>query len=1438
MVVEWNRTAAPYPQTGLAQLVAEQVARTPDAAAVTFGVGGCTLTFAELDRRAERLAGRLRAAGVGPGVLVGVYLRRSADLVVALVAVVRAGGAYVPLDPDFPWRRLALMLADCGAPVILTEPGLAGGLPPHAAAVVCVDEGAEGEGSAAGAGPDDLAYVVYTSGSTGRPKGVEIPNRALVNLLAALGERPGMGPGDVLVAVTTVSFDMAAIELWLPLVTGAHMIMETRAVASDPRRLMAALDAAGATVFQATPATWLMLVEAGWPGRPGLRALCGGEAMPVDLARQLLDRDLELWNLYGPTETTVWSTAARVTDAELAAPIGRPLANTTVYVLDAGMEPVGLGEVGELYIGGVGLARGYLGQPALTAERFVADPFDPSPAARLYQTGDLARWRPDGQLEFAGRRDHQVKIRGYRIECGEVEAALAAQPEVGAAVVVAREDGPGDARLVAYVTARHGGADLSGARVAEWEQVYDRASGRGEGEATFDLSGWVSSYTGAPIPATDMAEAVEAIAGRVLALRPERVLEIGCGTGLLLWRIAPRCDVYVGTELSGATLAALEERVREAGVGNVRLLRREAVDFSGLPAEPFDVVVLNSVVQYFPSADYLLRVLAAAAERVRPGGAIVVGDVRSLPLLSTLHADVVLRGAEPNAAAGPLAATVRRRVEREHELVLDPRFFATPLPGISSAEVLLKRGRSDNELTRYRYDVILRVGEAPVPPPGPADTRLDGLDPARVRQLLSTSPGGVVEVVGIPNRRVEAAVRAEALLRGPDAPATVAEVLRAASEGADGVDPENVWALGEELGVPVECSWARGDRQGAFDAVFGGRVPLTPVEADDRPLHNDPLAARRRDEWSRTVVPELRAALRATLPDYMVPSDIVVLDALPLSPTGKVDRAALPAPAVLRPRRARRAASPRTPTERAVADIWAAVLGRDGIGPDDDFFELGGHSLLAVRVIARLREAFGVEVAVGELFDAPTVAGLARMVDDRTGPGPGAGRGLSVAPRSGGDDAPLSYAQEPLWFLDQLVPGTTAYNLPSAYRLRGPLDVEALDRALTRLVARHDSLRTTFPSTGGLPRQRVGPPPASVLAVEEVASGADARRLAGEEAGRPFDLARGPLFRARLLRLGDVDHVLLLTAHHIVSDAWSTDVLLSELSTLYGDPAQDLPSPPLRYTDYAAWQRQRLEAPALASLLDHWQRRLAGAPPALELPADHARAPIPSARGAAVTFAVDPAVVDGLRGIGRSRGATLYMVGLAAFEAVLARRTAAVDMVVGGTTAGRSRPELEGLVGLFVNPLALRTDLSRDPSFVEVVERVRGTVLDALDHQDAPFDRVVARLKPPRHLSRNPVIQVAFELQEGLHVPAALGGGVAVEELPYFGTGEGAVAPRLDLELFLDETVGGGVRGALVYDATLFDRSTIDGVAEELRSVMDLVVADPARRLSELAALS
>jgi amino acid adenylation domain-containing protein len=453
ILVHWNDTETPGPsEVCIHEMVGAQMRRTPDAPAVTFE--GTTLTYRELDRRATALAGRLRGLGVERGTLVGLYVGRSLDMLVALLGVLKAGGAYVPLDPAYPEDRLRFMLTDGRVRVLVTQPALRSQLPQHEATVVVLEaDGLEASATEplAQVRPADLAYVIYTSGSTGRPKGVQIPHGAVVNFLHAMGREPGLAASDVLLSVTTLSFDIAVLELLLPLVVGARVEIVSSEVAADGFLLAEALRASGATVMQATPATWRMLVEAGWPGQPGLRMLCGGEALPRSLAEELLARGGELWNLYGPTETTVWSTIARVQAGDDPVSIGRPIANTRIYLLDRRGQPVPIGVPGELCIGGAGVAHGYLNRPELTAERFVEDRWGGQPGARLYRTGDLARYRADGRLEYLGRLDHQVKIRGHRVETGEIEAILRQDPDVVDAVVVLREDRPGDRRLVAYV---------------------------------------------------------------------------------------------------------------------------------------------------------------------------------------------------------------------------------------------------------------------------------------------------------------------------------------------------------------------------------------------------------------------------------------------------------------------------------------------------------------------------------------------------------------------------------------------------------------------------------------------------------------------------------------------------------------------------------------------------------------------------------------------------------------------------------------------------------------------------------------------------------------------------------------------------------------------------------------------------------------------------
>ncbi|HYO57388.1 non-ribosomal peptide synthetase, partial [Archangium sp.] len=1043
----WNETRAePSGDTCVHHLVEAQAARTPDAVALVHEER--RLTYRELEARTRHLANALRALGVGPETRVAVCLERTPEMVIALLGVMRAGGAYVPLDPAYPAERLAFMLEDSQAPVLITARRLEGLLPTHGARVVYLEANAEVPAALeplapASTGPDNLAYVLYTSGSTGRPKGVALEHRSAVAFLRwALSVFSREQLSGVL-AATSFCFDLSVFEMFTPLARGGAVILADNALA------LAGLKAAGeVTLVNTVPSAMTELVRAGAVPASVRTVNLAGEPLPGSLVRDLYRTGTveHVYNLYGPTEDTTYSTYVRVPREARGEPtIGRPLTGTSAWVLDARGRPVPLGVPGELYLGGAGLARGYLHRPELTAERFVHHPFSREPGARLYRTGDLVRLLPDGELEYLGRIDNQVKVRGFRIELGEVEAVLRAHPAVQDVVVHARSDSPGEKRLVAYIVAR--------------------------------------------------------------------------------------------------------------------------------------------------------------------------------------------------AGHSPDAAQLKEHVQRH-------------------------------------------------------------------------------------------------------------------------------------------------------------------------------------------------------LPRYMVPSAFVTLAALPLTPNGKVDRKALPAPDSSRVESTY--VAPRTLTEELLASVWARVLRVERVGAYEHFFELGGHSLLATQAISRIREALQVDLPLSSLFDAPTLAALAEKVDALRQARQGqALPPLLPLPRT--ETPPLSFAQQRLWFLEQLEPGSAAYNVPAAVRFTGALDVDALRRAFSELTRRHEALRTTFHiSSTGEPLQHVADtlePAFTVLDLSmrsETERAAEVQRLAAAEAGRPFDLTRGPLLRITLLRMAEREHVMLLTMHHIVSDGWSMNVLVEDLTALYaafasGRPAQ-LPALPVQYADYAAWQRHWLRDEALEKQLTYWRRQLAGAPQFLELPTDKPRPAVQSLRGASWFVHLPRELSDAIQSLGQREGVTPFMVLLAALEVVLHRYSGQDDLCVGTPIASRNRVELEGLIGFFANTLVLRTRLSASTSFRELLSRVREASLGAYTHQDVPFEKLVEELQPRRDLSRSPLFQVMFTFQNN-RLPDTSHAGLELSRLEVDHR-----TSKFDLELVLTASTD-GLRGRFEYSTDLFEEATIARLSQHLRTVLEAVAAQPEQRVGDIPLL-
>ena len=1013
IVVGWNDDGAPAPrEAGVAELFAEQAAQTPDAIAAVYG--GDEITYKQLNAQANRLARYLIRHGVGPDVPVGVLMDRSVDMLTGLLAVLKAGGAYVPLDPTYPADRLLFIVEDAGIQVVVCQQHHRSLLTAaaHVKSVAIDRERKEiGTEPATDPGirvsPDNVAYVMYTSGSTGRPKGVAVAHRAIVRLVRDTNYI-AIRPDDRIVQASNAAFDASTFEIWGALLNGAMIVGVSKDVALTPTEFADVLRRERITTLFLTTALFNQLAQ----DVPGVyttlrHVLFGGEAVDPRIVRDVVrhGKPERLLHVYGPTETTTYATWELVTEVREDAttvPIGKPLSNTTLYVLDTRLKPVPAGVPGELFIGGPGLARGYWRHPMLTADRFVPDPCGSVPGARLYRTGDRVRWTRQGSIEFLGRADDQVKIRGFRIEPGEIEATLTAHRAVGDAVVMPREDG-GERKLVAYIVPRRddaaGGGEREGARVGRWRDVYDRVIYEGVPEEaddpTFNIKGWASSYTGRPLGAPAMREQVAQTVDRVLARGPRRVLEIGCGTGLLLFRILPHCERYVGTDFSSVALAHIDRHLDPSLRGRVQLLERGADDFSDLAEGTFDAVVLNSTIQYFPSLDYLLRVIDGAIRVLAPGGTLFLGDVRHLGLHELFHTAVQLFQAAPDVSASRLRQRIAQQVTQEQELLVSPGFFAAlqrRVPAIVSVQIQPKRGRHRHELTEFRYDAQLQVGGV-APAAVAVDEWLDAGEPPltieAIRARVASASGRVLGFRGLANARMTphlSAVRALDATR--DAGATAADVRTAAAASAEGIDPEDLWALGEELGCVVHITWAAGRTDGSFDAVFdpsadanARRLHSAPSDAE-APLAaqvNQPLEGASLSE----LVPQLRSYLSERLPEYMVPSAFVVLSAFPLNPNGKVDRKALPAPEGLTVADAAAFVAPRNGLEEEIAGIWQQLLSLDRVSVHDNFFDLGGHSLMATRVISRVREMFQVEVGVRSLFEHPTVAGLAEVLMDR-----------------------------------------------------------------------------------------------------------------------------------------------------------------------------------------------------------------------------------------------------------------------------------------------------------------------------------------------------------------------------------------------------------------------------------------------------------------------
>jgi amino acid adenylation domain-containing protein/thioester reductase-like protein len=1373
-VVElFNTTHVDYPKEKLIHaLFEEQAERNPDAVAVEFE--GQSLTYSELNRKANRLARYLRKMqGVGPDQLVALCVERSLEMMIGLLGILKAGAAYVPLDASYPVERLAYVLRDSTPVLLLTQERLKRSLPASDIRVLSLEAHGEEiehetdenlDAAQMGLTPQHLAYVIYTSGSTGMPKGVMLEHGGLSNLAYAQMQSLDVRPHSRVLQFASLSFDACTWEWVMALCGGARLCLASRDALAPGDPLLQTLYAQKITHATLPPAALSAVLPC--DGLQLSTLVVAGEVCPTTLVQQWAP-GRRFINAYGPTEVTVCASMHECEPQDSGSvPIGRPIANTRIYILDRHAQPVPVGAAGELYIGGAGIARGYLNRPELTAERFVGDVFSADPRARLYKTGDLGRWRADGTIEYLGRNDHQVKIRGYRIELGEIEAVLLEHPAVQQSIVLAREDTPGERRLVAYVVgdrnaALETGSDrvpetLRHAIVNEWEALYERTYGTLSQTAAPSFVGWNSSYTDEPIREAHMLEWLSSTIRRIKSLKPNRVLEIGCGVGLLLQHLAPQCLVYIGTDLSASAIRRLRRWIdQREDLRRVELLHRSATEFQDLEAGSFDTVILNSVVQYFPDIDYLVTVLQGAVQLLRPGGTIFLGDIRHLGLLPMFHSAVQLSKASATVTVGQLRTRITRAVAQDKELVIDPQFFhALPgnLPGISAAEVHVKRGLTENELTRYRYDVTLWAGEQ-IGARAACEPLEWGGSTAELEAALSARRWRAVRLHGIPNQRLAREAACQRLIETSDEWLEVGALRLQLNElPFEEVHPETIWDMAEAHGYDVSLSPSE---QGCFEACLldRARADQIPREVSQPPettkrwnaYANDPLE----NAFRQQLVPQLREHLKARLPEYMVPSMWMVLKQLPLTPNGKVDRRALPSPQGRREEMGEYIA-PRTTLERTLADIWAQLLSVDQVGVQDNFFELGGHSLLIVPMMERLRRV-GLSTSVRNVYENPTLGDLARRL-----PGEAA-QEFTVPPNlipleceaitpqmlslvelepehiervvqsvpagtiNIQDIYPLLPLQEGMLFHYLMNEhGGDAYARSLLLLLSSREKLEDFVAAFQEVIDRHDILRTAI-LWDELPRPVQVVYRQATLPIEEIAL--DRNRDSIEQlkermqsTAQRLNLRKAPLMRLLIApEPRGAEWYALLETHHLVFDNESLRTMLAEVMACIDGRAQSL-GEPVPYRNHVA---QAL-AYARTSDADAFFRSKLG-------DIDEPTAPFglldvhgDGRRVDRVHQVLHPELAHRIRAQARRRSVSVATLFHAIWALVVARTSGREDVVFGSVLLGRLQGDsgAERTLGMFINTLPLRLKL-QSVTASELIKQTQQELAELLNHEQA-----------------------------------------------------------------------------------------------------------------------
>lgn len=1424
------------------------------------------ISYQELDDWSDAIAAMLIEQGIKPNDLVGISYKRSIALIASMIGTLKAGAAYIPLDPEYPPERLLMMIKDAQLKMCLGNEAVeAINLFPESLQWNDINQLRKIKCNKKllkdlQLSVEDNAYILFTSGSTGRPKGVMVSHKNVSRLFESTNHWFKFSDKDIWSMFHSYAFDFSVWEIFGALLYGGRLVIVPYLISRDPIAFIDLLRSRRITMLSQTPSAFKQfsssLFEAKRIPSFQLRHIVfGGEALDLNNLRHWFqyfgDEAPQLTNMYGITETTVHVTYRPIKLKDIdqfhSSPIGIPIPDLSLRLVDKHLHDVPEGGVGEILVGGEGVAKGYLDRDDLTKARFVKV-FDGNNESISYRSGDLARIGKNGELVYLRRADQQVKIRGFRIELGDIGAALSKHPDVQAAEIVVQRNLEDDDRILAYVIPKTGEEkDLTNDQLSGWVNTFDETYS--EAECTLDkpdFSGWNSSYDKQEIPRGEMEIWLNETLERIKELKPHSVLEIGCGTGMILAGIAPHVERYFGFDMSKKVIEQLRKQVDEKEWSHVSLAIGSASDIFNSPSfgtseEMYDLVIINSVAQYFPSKDYLRDTLVQAAKLVRPNGHIFIGDLRANATLDTHHLSLALfdQGNTPIALS-----TLKKRLllskDREVELLVDPGALEVMLANRNaSAWPKLKDCNTNNELSRFRYDVVLKLDQIKEVIAEDAVTYYEDLQVEYeiLSQILLTNPHRWLVINETINSRISNEI------------STLYDLEFIPIKNARYSDVTRLYQIGDELNRPCASFWRDStlnnpESMGKICFVFApqgtAHIDLKNLGISMPSQYSDPLALNKR----LNLLSELKRYLQEQLPPHMVPSAIIALSSFPLTPTGKLDRQGLPEPEFAIQSKAAKGdiRLPQNQHEEIICQLFRELIGVQSVNIDDNFFAIGGHSLLAMKLITKIKHETKVNIPLKVLFDDPTPEAIAKYLQEND-----EDYSNLVIPNSGiskDGTVCLSFGQSRLWLLDQLQGPSSTYNMPQAIRLRGKLDIGSLRRALAGIYQRHQSLRTVIKKDhlGQAKGWILNPPsPEDVLRLQDLSNTSSTdlpNKLKIEidnEISKPFILERDYSLRTLLIKIHQDEYILVLTLHHQVGDGKSMQIIASELAEHYSAFIENRPSSlralSVQYYDWAFWQQGEV-LNGLGEKVERAKKRFSTAPDCLSLPLDFQRNPDRKRTAGIVPIQISVETTKALKQIASTKKMTLFSLLIGVYGLLLYRLSGQDTVVIGTAVSGRNIHESEDLIGFLINTIAIPLTIEKNLSINSLFDLAKHEVENALADQDLPFEKVIEELNLVRSLSHTPLFQAMFAFQEDADIELRLPNLEITPEAISIPTA------KTDITLHFSNVKNGQLMGAFEYDADLFEYESVVQWADILIHIIDQIALDSNASINTLTLLN